>query len=131
MPVLQQYLTLYGKIKTGAWQLAPANLNWKFQLSIQILQLARLKLSIKYQCWGGSLQGCHQKNIWFNCNNDNDDNNNNNNNNNIIIIIIMVIITTTIIIIIIIIIITPFKNGGSEDKLTLKTFQTHHKVQKV
>ena len=29
------------------------------------LQIVRLKLLIKYQCCGGSLQGCHQKNIRF------------------------------------------------------------------
>ena len=32
------------------------------------LQLAQLKLSIKYQCCGGSLQSSHQKNIRFDCN---------------------------------------------------------------
>ena len=31
------------------------------------LQLARLKLSIKYRCCGGSLQSSHQKNIRFDC----------------------------------------------------------------
>ena len=31
------------------------------------LQLASLKLSIKYQCCGGSLQSSHQKNIRFDC----------------------------------------------------------------
>ena len=31
------------------------------------LQLASLKLSIKYQCCGGSLQCSHQKNIRFDC----------------------------------------------------------------
>ena len=31
------------------------------------LQLARLKLSIKYQCFGGSLQSSHQTNIRFDC----------------------------------------------------------------
>ena len=30
--------------------------------------VAQLKLSIKYQCCGGSLQGCHQKNIQFDSN---------------------------------------------------------------
>ena len=32
------------------------------------LQLAQLKLSIKYQCCSGSLQSSHQKNIRFDCN---------------------------------------------------------------
>ena len=32
------------------------------------LQLAQIKLSIKYQSCGGSLQSSHQKNIRFDCN---------------------------------------------------------------
>ena len=31
------------------------------------LQLAQLKMSIKYQCCSGSLQSSHQKNIRFDC----------------------------------------------------------------
>ena len=55
------YLILYGKMKTTAWQLPLANLNWK-------LQLARLKLSIKYHV---AVEVCkvaiHQRNIPFDC----------------------------------------------------------------
>ena len=44
----------------------------KFKLKVAFwsrrLQLSWLKLSIKYQCCGGSLQGCHQKNNRFDCN---------------------------------------------------------------
>ena len=54
------YPILYCKMKTGAWQLAQTNSNWK-------LQLAWVKLSIKYQRCSGSLQDCHQKKIRFDC----------------------------------------------------------------
>ena len=65
-------LKMFWKISTSSCHQVPnelSNLLAVVATCLRWLQLARLKLSTKYQCSGGSLQSSHQKTIRFDCNN--------------------------------------------------------------